>query len=46
MLGGHFEITLGDEYVQLGKGLVLSLREKDQWGLDTALRGGRRIGDV
>ena len=36
----HVESTVGDYYVQLGKGLVLSLRKIDELAADTTLRGG------
>jgi hypothetical protein len=35
------EITAGDAYVQLGRGLVLSMRKIDELGIDTTLRGGK-----
>ncbi|OGQ90202.1 MAG: hypothetical protein A2289_03730 [Deltaproteobacteria bacterium RIFOXYA12_FULL_58_15] len=34
------EITGGDFYRQLGRGLALSIRKQDEIGLDVALRGG------
>lgn len=37
----HFEVTLGDSYVQFGRGLSLSLRKTDELGLDTTQRGAR-----
>ncbi|MDB4946880.1 MAG: hypothetical protein JWP97_6414 [Labilithrix sp.] len=33
------EITVGDAYAQLGRGLVLSLRKVDELGIDTTLLG-------
>jgi hypothetical protein len=41
--GRNLEVTLGDHYVSLGRGLVLSLRKVDELGSDTALRGGRVV---
>ena len=35
------EITLGDAYVQFGRGLVLSMRKIDELGVDTTLRGAK-----
>ncbi len=37
--GKNLELTLGDFYVSLGRGLVLSLRKIDEFGIDTTLRG-------
>lgn len=39
--GRSFEVTLGDSYVQFGRGLSLSLRKTDELGLDTTQRGVR-----
>ncbi len=36
-----FEITAGDSYVLLGRGLILSLRKVDELGVDTTLFGGK-----
>lgn len=36
-----FEVTLGDSYAQLGRGLVLSLRKFDELASDNTLRGAR-----
>jgi len=33
------EVTVGDSYVQFGRGLLLSLRKLDELGVDTTLRG-------
>jgi hypothetical protein len=33
------EITLGDAYVQFGRGLTLSMRKVDELGIDTTVRG-------
>jgi hypothetical protein len=41
--GRRLEVTLGDHYVSLGRGLVLSLRKVDELGSDTDLRGGRVV---
>lgn len=35
------EITAGDFYAQLGRGLVLSLRKVDELAIDTTIRGGK-----
>lgn len=35
------EVTVGDAYVQFGRGLVLSLRKVDELGIDTTARGGK-----
>ena len=36
-----FEATVGDAYVQFGRGLVLSLRKVDELGIDTTVRGAK-----
>lgn len=36
---GDLALTVGDSYVQLGRGILLSLRKVDEVGLDVALRG-------
>ena len=36
-----FEVTAGDSYVQLGRGLVLSLRKVDELGIDTTVFGAK-----
>ncbi|MBL4633312.1 MAG: TlpA family protein disulfide reductase, partial [Kofleriaceae bacterium] len=36
---GAAKVTLGDDYVQFGHGMSLSLRKIDSLGLDTTLRG-------
>jgi hypothetical protein len=41
--GKDLEVTVGDHYVSLGRGLVLSLRKVDELGSDTDLRGGRVV---
>jgi hypothetical protein len=33
------EVTVGDAYVQFGRGLLLSMRKIDELGIDTTLRG-------
>ncbi|HEX6275762.1 MAG TPA: hypothetical protein VFZ53_22125 [Polyangiaceae bacterium] len=38
------EVTLGDVYAELGHGLVLSLRKRDELASDETLRGGRAAG--
>ena len=35
------EITAGDFYAQLGRGLVLSVRKVDELAIDTTIRGGK-----
>jgi hypothetical protein len=35
------EVTVGDAYVQFGRGLILSMRKIDELGLDTTVRGGK-----
>ncbi len=35
------EVTVGDAYVQFGRGLLLAMRKIDELGLDTTLRGGK-----
>lgn len=35
------DITAGDFYAQLGRGLVLSLRKVDELAIDTTIRGGK-----
>ena len=35
------EVTVGDAYVQMGRGLVLSMRRVDDLGIDTTLFGGK-----
>jgi Family of unknown function (DUF6029) len=37
----NLELSLGDGYVQFGRGLVLSLRKLDELASDTTLRGAR-----
>lgn len=36
-----YEATLGDFYMQLGRGLVFSVRKIDEVGVDTTVRGGK-----
>jgi hypothetical protein len=35
------EVTVGDSYVQFGRGLILSMRKIDELGVDTTLRGAK-----
>jgi hypothetical protein len=35
------EVTVGDAYVQFGRGLILAMRKIDELGLDTTVRGGK-----
>jgi hypothetical protein len=35
------EVTVGDAYVQFGRGLVLSMRKIDELGIDTTVRGAK-----
>ncbi len=37
------EVTAGDAYVQLGRGLVLSARKLDELGVDTTIFGGKAV---
>ena len=37
---GDFQLRAGDEYRQLGRGILLSLRRIDEAGVDLAIRGG------
>ncbi|HEX6767576.1 MAG TPA: hypothetical protein VF103_18885 [Polyangiaceae bacterium] len=39
-----FEVTLGDVYAELGHGLVLSMRKRDELASDDTIRGGRATG--
>lgn len=39
--GRSVDVTLGDFYVNLGRGLVLSVRKVDELGVDTSLFGGK-----
>ena len=38
-----FEATVGDSYVQFGRGLVLSMRKVDELGIDTTMLGAKVI---
>lgn len=38
---GALQLTAGDYFRQLGRGIVLSLRKVDEVGLDLAIRGGQ-----
>lgn len=35
------QVTAGDAYVQIGRGLVLSMRKIDDLGIDNTIRGGK-----
>jgi hypothetical protein len=35
------EVTVGDAYVQFGRGLTLSMRKIDELGIDTTVRGAK-----
>ncbi len=37
----NLEATVGDSYVQFGRGLVLSMRKIDDLGIDNTIRGGK-----
>lgn len=37
------EVTLGDAYVQFGRGLVLSMRKVDELGIDTTVLGAKIV---
>lgn len=39
--GRLITVTVGDSYVQFGRGIALALRKIDELGVDTALRGAR-----
>jgi hypothetical protein len=39
------ELTVGDFYAQLGRGLVLSVRKLDELAIDTTVRGGKLVVD-
>jgi len=38
---GNFDFVAGDFYLTIGKGIALSIRKVDEFGLDTTLRGSR-----
>jgi hypothetical protein len=42
----NLEATVGDFYINYGRGIILSLRKVDQLGVDTTLRGGNITGRV
>lgn len=42
-IGRSVEVTLGDFYINLGRGLVLSIRKFDELGIDTTLTGAKLI---
>jgi hypothetical protein len=39
------DITVGDFYAQLGRGMVLSVRKIDELAIDTTIRGGKVVFD-
>jgi hypothetical protein len=39
------DVTVGDFYAQLGRGLVLSVRKIDELAIDTTIRGGKLVLD-
>lgn len=39
------DITVGDFYAQLGRGMVLSVRKIDELAIDTTIRGGKLVLD-
>jgi len=39
------DVTVGDHYVQLGRGLVFSARKLDELAIDTTVRGGKLVVD-
>jgi hypothetical protein len=39
------DVTVGDFYAQLGRGMVLSLRKIDELAIDTTIRGGKVVLD-
>src|SRR5687768_9066063 len=41
--GRSIEVTAGDSYVSIGRGLALSLRTIDERGVDTVLRGAKLL---
>lgn len=41
--GRTLEVTAGDAYISLGRGLGLSLRKVDELGIDTTLRGAKLL---
>ena len=41
----QFDVTLGDFYVQLGRGLVFSVRKIDELAIDTTVRGAKVSGN-
>lgn len=38
---GAFDFVAGDYYLTVGRGIALSIRKVDEFGIDTSLRGGR-----
>jgi hypothetical protein len=41
--GRSVEATIGDFYISVGRGMVLSLRKLDELGIDTTLQGARFV---
>jgi len=41
--GSRHELTVGDFYAELGRGLVLSVRKQDEVATDTSIRGVRAL---
>src|SRR4029079_17190767 len=39
------DLTVGDFYAQLGRGLVFSVRKIDELAVDTTVRGGKIVAD-
>jgi hypothetical protein len=42
----ELEVTLGDYYLNLGRGLVFNVRKIDEVGVDTTVRGGKLKGST
>ena len=40
-----FDVTVGDFYAQLGRGIVLSVRKIDELAIDTTIRGAKLVFD-
>lgn len=41
--GRSLEVTAGDSYLTVGRGMALSLRKLDELGIDTTVRGGKLL---
>ena len=39
------DVTVGDFYAQLGRGLIFSVRKLDELAIDTTVRGGKLVAD-